>query len=98
VNSKVKTANWTIAILLLLVNGYFLPLTVEIVYTSGGPSGVGLIFLPVSLSINLLLISAGFVLSQKLNKSVKLLLVNVLGLFWALFWLWVLLIDSNGVN
>jgi hypothetical protein len=97
-NSKVKTANWTIAILLLLVNGYFLPLTVEIVYTSGGPFGAGLIFLPVSLSINLLLISTGFVVKQRLNKSVKLLLVNALGLFWALFWLWVLLIDSNGVN
>jgi hypothetical protein len=97
-NSKVKTANWTIAILLLLVNGYFLPLTVEIVYTSGGPFSLGLIVLPVSLSINLLLISAGFVVKQRLNKSVKLLIVNALGLFWALFWLWVLLIDSNGVK
>jgi hypothetical protein len=98
VNSKVKTANWTIAILLLLVNGYFLPLTVEIVYTSGGPSGVGLIFLPVSLSINLLLISAGFVFMQKFNKSFKFLVVNTLLMFWALFWLWMLLIDSSGVN
>jgi hypothetical protein len=98
VNSKVKTANWTIAILLLLVNGYFLPLTVEIVYTSGGPSGVGLIFLPVSLSINLLLISAGFVFMQKFNKSFKFLVVNTLVMFWALFWFWMLLIDSNGVN
>jgi hypothetical protein len=97
-NSKVKTANWTIAFLLLLVNGYFLPLTVEILWTTGGPFGLGLIFLPVSFSINLLLISAGFVFMQKFNKSFKFLIVNTLGLFWALFWFWMLLIDSNGAN
>jgi len=59
--------------------------------TTGGAFGYGLLILPISLSINLLLISAGLTFKTKFNNSIGLLIINGLGLLWASFWLWLLL-------
>jgi hypothetical protein len=53
--------------------------------------GYGLLLVPFSLSINLLMISSGLTFKRKFNKSIGLLIINSVGLVWALFWLWLLL-------
>ena len=53
--------------------------------------GYGLLLLPFSLSINLLGISSALTFKRKFNKSIGLLILNSIGLVWALFWLWLLL-------
>jgi hypothetical protein len=59
--------------------------------STGGAFGYGLLILPISFSINLLLISAGLTFTTKFNNSIGLLVINGLGLLWSLFWLWLLL-------
>jgi hypothetical protein len=59
--------------------------------STGGAFGYGLLILPISLSINLLIISAGLTFKTKFNNSIGLLIINGLGLLWSLFWLWLLL-------
>ncbi|OJV26757.1 MAG: hypothetical protein BGO32_07835 [Bacteroidetes bacterium 37-13] len=63
--------------------------------STGGAFGYGLLILPISLSINLLLISADLTFKTKFNYSVGLLIINGLGLLWSLFWLWLLLTTSK---
>lgn len=87
---KLKTANWTISTLIILTNIYFLPFSFVTIKSTGGPFGYGLLLLPFSLSINFLLITSGFTFKTKFNQSLVLLIVNGLGLLWALFWLWLL--------
>jgi hypothetical protein len=86
-----KTANWTISTLVILTNIYFLPLSFVTIKSTGGAFGYGLLILPISLSINLLLISAGLTFKKKFNNSIGLLIINGVGFFWASFWLWLLL-------
>lgn len=52
--------------------------------------GYGLLLVPFSLSINLLMISSGLAFKRKFSKSLGLLIFNSVGLVWALFWLWLL--------
>lgn len=89
--TKLKTANWTISTLLILTNIYFLPFSFVTIKSTGGAFGYGLLILPISLSINLLLISAGLTFKTKFNNSIGLFIINGLGLLWSLFWLWQLL-------
>jgi len=86
-----KNINWTIAILLILSNIYFLPLTFVTLKEMGGAMGYGLLILPFSLSINLLLITAGLTFKNKFNDSVGLLIINSIGFAWTLFWLYLLI-------
>ena len=88
---KLKTANWTISTLVFLTNIYFLPISFITIKSTGGAFGYGLLILPISLSINLLLVTTGLTFKTKFNKSVGLLIINVVGLLWALFWMWLLL-------
>jgi len=88
---KLKTANWTISTLVILTNIYFLPFSFVTIKSTGGAFGYGLLILPISLSVNFLLITSGLTFKTKFNSSVGLLIINGLGLLWALFWLWLLL-------
>lgn len=89
--TKLKATNWTISTLVILTNIYFLPFSFVTIKSTGGAFGYGLLILPISLSINLLLISAGLTFKTKFNNSIGLLIINGLGLLWSLFWLWLLL-------
>lgn len=89
--TKLKTANWTISTLVILTNIYFLPFSFVTIKSTGGAFGYGLLILPISLSVNFLLITTGLTFRTKFNNSLGLLIVNGLGLLWALFWLWLLL-------
>jgi hypothetical protein len=85
-NNMLKYANRAVAIVLLLLNLYFLMLTFEIVHSGGGSWGYGLLGLPITVPINMLLISACLSLRAKHQNSISLLVVNSLGSAWALFW------------
>ena len=89
--TKLKTANWTISTLIILTNIYFLPFSFVTLKSTGGPFGYGLLILPISFSINLLLITSGLTFKTKFNNSLGLLIINGLGLLWSLLWLWLLL-------
>ena len=86
-----KITNWTISSLLILINLYFIPFSFITIRNSGGPMGYGLLILPISVSINLLLIFSGLTFKKRFNKSVILLFINSIGLVWAVFWFWLLL-------
>ena len=88
-----KTANWIISTLLILANLYFLPLSFDIIKSTGGDFGYGLLFLPISLSINLFLITSIMTFKKNFNSSFGLLILNSHGLLWTLFWLWLMLND-----
>ena len=88
---ELKSINWVLATLIILTNIYFVPLNYTVIRDAGGPMGYGLLMLPVLLSTNFLLITAGLTFRDKFKNSVFLIVINSLGLLWNLFWLWLLL-------
>lgn len=86
-----KTTNWTISTLVMLTNLYFLPCSFIHILKNGGPMGYGLLVLPISLSVNLLLVTSGLTFKNIYSRSIILMITNALGLIWATFWLWLLL-------
>jgi hypothetical protein len=90
---KLNILNKIISILIILLNVYFLPFTIIQIYTSGGPMGFGLLTIPITVIINLFLISAYLVFKRKYENSVSLLIVNSICLIFA-FILFLLLITT----
>ena len=83
---KYVIPNKILSIIILLLNVYFLPITIKIIISSGGPFGFGFFVLPVSLPVNLLIINAFLVFKEKFKNSFILLIFNGLGVVWGLFW------------
>ena len=75
----------------MLLNVYFLPFTIIQILTSGGPMGFGILTIPFTFIINLLLISAYIVLRKKNENSVLLLIINSIGSIFAFLLLLLLL-------
>lgn len=90
-----EVINVAIASLIILVNVYFLYTSWQILSTDGGPMGFGYMVLPLSISINLLLIPVYYALRKKNRASLSFLWMNSLGLLWALSWLFVLVFYNN---
>ncbi|SFN99062.1 hypothetical protein SAMN05660413_03350 [Salegentibacter flavus] len=88
---NVKITNLSISTLLILTNLYFLPYSIILLLNKGGSMGYGLLVLPISLSVNLLLLTSGLTFKKRFNKSIALLIINSLGFIWAAFWLWLFL-------
>lgn len=86
-----KVANKILSISIILINFYFLPFTIISIRNLIGSIEYGLSSIPLTLSINLLLISAFLVFKDRFSKSMLLLVINALGLVWGLFVLWLLL-------
>lgn len=86
-----KIANKVLSILIILINFYFLPFTIATIKNLGGPMEYGLSIISLSLSINVLLISAFLIFKNRFSKSFLLLVINGIGLIWGLFLLWLLL-------
>ncbi len=84
---KLKHINWTIAILIIITNIFFIPINFKAIKESGGPMGFGLLTLPLLLPTNLLLIPAGLAFKEKFSNSFGILILNGLGLLWNLLWL-----------
>ncbi len=72
--------NRAVATLIFAANVFFVPFTVRLARTQE----LGLL---VSLSVNLLVITAAMAWTGKFGGSVKLMVFNVLGLAWSAVWL-----------
>lgn len=83
-----RVANKFIATIVILFNLYFLWLTCNIISRGGGPMGYGLLMLPVTFSIHLLIITS--LMAMKRNNvqptRLALFIINSAGLSWMLFW------------
>gem|GEM_PF-5029784 len=86
-----KAANKLVSIFIVLLNLYFIPFTVITMKNMGGSMNYEFSILPISLSINLLLITALMVFKKKFNRSVLLLIINGLGLSCGIFIFWLLI-------
>lgn len=84
---ELNIPNRIIATLIFLTNIYFVPSSYTVIREAGGPMGYGLLMLPILLSTNFLLITAGLTFKDKFKNSIFLLIINGLGLLWNLFWL-----------
>lgn len=74
------------ATLVIFLNIYFLWCTFVIIKDEGGAMGIGLMVLPITLSINLLLLPAIIEIRYG-RKNTWLTIINSLGLIWSVFWL-----------
>ena len=83
---KLKKTNRILSTLIILENIYFLYFTFEILIQNGGTWGFGLLVLPISLSINFLILTAGLSFKEKFSKSLGLLIINGIGILWTTFW------------
>lgn len=88
---KLKIANRVVSTLIILTNIYFIPLNYNILREINKPLNYELWMLPIILSTNLMLISAGLIFTNKFKRSMFLFVLNSLGLLWNLFWLGLLL-------
>lgn len=65
----------------------FIPKTLEILLTNGGPFGFGLLLLPFTLFLHLFLISSILILIKKFEDKKILMWINLFGLFICAFFL-----------
>jgi hypothetical protein len=90
---NIKILNKIFAILIILLNLYFLPFTIIQIISTGGAMGFGLLSIPFTFSINLLLISAFFALKKKYKNNVLIFALNSIGSIIA-FALFILLMTT----
>ena len=88
---NIKTLNKIFAFLIILLNLYFLPFTIVQIISTGGAMGFGLLAIPFTFSINLLLIPAFFALKKKYENNALIFAFNSIGSIIA-FALFILLI------
>jgi hypothetical protein len=77
---NLRILNKIISISIILLNIYFLPMTIKQIYLSGGPMGYGLLIIPFTLTINLFLISSFYSLKKTNEKNITLIVINSIGL------------------
>ena len=77
---NLSVLNKIISFSIILLNLYFLPLTIKQIYLGGGPMGYGLLIIPFTLTINLFLISAFYSLKKTNEKNITLIIINFIGL------------------
>jgi hypothetical protein len=79
----IKIFNKVSALLILLLNLYFIALTFITIKEGGEPMGFGFFTLPITLLINLLVIPALLVLRKKHEKNIGLFIINFVGVCFA---------------
>jgi hypothetical protein len=77
---NLRVLNKILSISIILLNLYFLPLTIKQIYFGGGPMGYGLLIIPFTITINLFLISAFYSLKKTNEKNIRLIVINLIGL------------------
>ncbi len=85
---SVKTINRIIAIIIILSNIYWIPISYEIIKTSGGAMGFGFMFLPFLLFLNILFIPSILIFFNKYKDNTFILSINILGLALIIFISW----------
>ncbi|MEN9909925.1 MAG: hypothetical protein RLZZ540_3084 [Bacteroidota bacterium] len=94
---KLNLLNKIFSVLIFLVNLYFVPFTIIQIVNTGGPMGFGLLAIPITVIINLLLIPAYFAFKSKYENKLLLLIINSLG-FTISFILFLLLISTPKID
>jgi len=74
----ISRRNKIIAFLIIIINIYFIPVSVSIILSNGGPEGVSYWVLPFSILINLFFVPA--VLSFKKNFEQRVSRINEVGI------------------
>ncbi|WP_044210862.1 hypothetical protein [Flammeovirga sp. OC4] len=74
----ISKANKGTSIFILLLNLYYIPMTLKIIIARGGTWGFGLLVLPIFLTFNLCLISAYHGFRGKNSESFGLLMFNLI--------------------
>lgn len=85
-----KKVNLILGVIIIVVNFYFIPVTFNNLLESGGAMGFGLLIIPFTFIINLLLISAYLSFKSKYSKSKTLLIINLIGIIFSISLLWLL--------
>lgn len=79
-------SNKFIALLVLIINAlYFIPETIKIILTGGGPFGFGLLILPFTIFLNLFSIPSILIFSKKFSNKQSLVWINIIGLLICVF-------------
>ena len=81
---NLKILNRILAILILILNIYFLPFSFITIKETGGAMGYGLLSLPLTLLINFLIITSVLALNKKYEKSLWILIINFIGFLFAI--------------
>jgi len=92
---KLNNINKIVSILIILLNLYFLPFTIMQIYRSGGPMGFGLMTLPFTILIHLLLISAILIFKKRFENNILFLVLNSFGLIITLLLFFLLITTPN---
>ncbi len=82
---KLNVLNKIFSVSVILLNIYFVPLTIIQIYTGGGPMGFGLLIIPFTFAMNLFLIPAIKVLKKQNENNMTLLIVNSIGILIGIF-------------
>jgi hypothetical protein len=85
-----KRINLILANILIVVNLYFIPVTLINLKENGGPMGFGLLLVPFSFFINLLLIPAYYSFKKKYRSNTFLFVINFIGSIFSISLLWLL--------
>ena len=84
INIEIAIA-FAIAIISITINLYFLlPKTLEIILTTGGSFGIGLLLLPLTLTANAFLFPGFMAFSKTYRKSKTILIANLGGILYCL--------------
>jgi hypothetical protein len=73
---ELKIINRTIAVIIIVTNIYFIPLNYVTIKEAGEPLGYGLLMLPVLLSSNIFLITAGLTFKTRFQNNILLLSIK----------------------
>ena len=85
-----KITNRIVSIFIFVINIYFLPFSFIQIRTFCQTNIFELI-IPISISVNMLLLTAILTFKKRYNKNKWLLFTNIFGMLWALFWLYLLI-------
>ncbi|MGH2665867.1 hypothetical protein [Flavobacterium sp.] len=79
-----RIVNRLFATLILLLNLYFLPFSFITIRENFGSMRGGLTLLPITLLINMLIITSVLAFKKKYEKNLGILIINLFGLLFAL--------------
>lgn len=77
---EIRKINKFFSGIIIVVNIFFLPISMIQIYTCGGAMGIGLMILPYTLFINIFLIPAMLIFKGKNENKISFLIINSVGI------------------
>ena len=84
--THIKRLNIILALVVIVLNIYFVRVSTGIIAEEGGTWGLGLPVLAISLPMNLLLIPALLTIKKNWSGNRGLLVLNTFAALWGVFW------------